>query len=251
VTQKNKESTWFGYKKVAAGEKEHLVETVFSSVADNYDLMNDLMSGGIHRLWKNKFVRMMHPRANKSLLDVAGGTGDISFRYRTIAGDAAKITVCDINKDMLRVGRDRAIDRGYLSGFEWVHGNAEKLPFDDMSFDLYSISFGLRNVPRIDDALAEAFRVLKPGGEFFCLEFSHVKNAAFRKIYDAFSFKIIPLIGEKVAKDRDSYQYLTESIRQFPKQQELAVRLENVGFENIRVINLSGGIAAIHTGIKL
>jgi len=247
----NKESEWFGYSKVKPEEKTKRVINVFDSVASNYDIMNDLMSGGIHRLWKNRFVGLMHPRANKSLLDVAGGTGDIAFRYRAKAGDKADITVFDLNREMLKVGKSRAIDRGYLKGFDWVAGNAEELPFEDDRFGLYSIAFGLRNVTRIDNALAEAFRVLKPGGQFFCLEFSHVKNDAFRKIYDAYSFSIIPKIGELVAKDRDSYQYLVESIRQFPKQAELAERMEDAGFEGVKVIDLSGGIAAIHIGTKL
>ncbi len=247
----NKEKDWFGYKKVNPSDKTKLVEGVFDNVASRYDLMNDLMSGGIHRLWKNRFVQMMHPRTNRKLLDVAGGTGDIAFRYRKAAGESAKITVCDINKEMLKVGRDRAIDRGYLKGFDWVEGNAETLPFDDREFHLYSIAFGLRNVTHIDDALSEAFRVLKPGGQFFCLEFSHLKNAALQKMYDEYSFRIIPKIGELVAKDRDSYQYLVESIRQFPKQAELSTRLETAGFENVKVVNLSGGIAAIHIGNKL
>lgn len=247
----NKEKDWFGYKKVNPSDKTKLVEGVFDNVASRYDLMNDLMSGGIHRLWKNRFVQMMHPRANRKLLDVAGGTGDIAFRYRKAAGESAKITVCDINKEMLKVGRDRAIDRGYLKGFEWVEGNAESLPFDDREFHLYSIAFGLRNVTHIDNALADAYRVLKPGGQFFCLEFSHLKNAALQKMYDEYSFRIIPKIGEVVAKDRDSYQYLVESIRQFPKQAELSARLETAGFENVKVVNLSGGIAAIHIGNKL
>ena len=251
TTAKNKESQWFGYKKLHREDKKKLVEEVFDSVADRYDLMNDLMSGGIHRLWKNKLVRMMHPRPAKNLLDVAGGTGDIAFRYRASAGDGAHVTVCDINREMLKVGKSRAIDRGYLSGFEWVEGNAENLPFAENSYPLYSISFGLRNVPKIDDALEEAYRVLKPGGQFFCLEFSRVKNDALRKIYDEYSFRVIPRIGELVTKDRDSYQYLVESIRQFPAQKELAERMENAGFEQVRVINLSGGIAAIHTGVKL
>lgn len=251
TTAKNKESQWFGYKKLQGEDKKRLVEQVFDSVADRYDLMNDLMSGGIHRLWKNRFVGLMHPRATRKLLDVAGGTGDIAFRYRAKAGDDAQITVCDINKEMLRVGKDRAIDRGYLKGFDWVHGNAEALPFDDNSYHLYSISFGLRNVPKIDDALEEAFRVLKPGGQFFCLEFSRVNNDTLRRIYDEYSFRIIPKVGELVTKDRDSYQYLVESIRQFPPQQELAGRMENAGFEQVRVINLSGGIAAIHIGAKI
>lgn len=247
----NKEKDWFGYKKVNPSDKTKLVEGVFDNVASRYDLMNDLMSGGIHRLWKNRFVQMMHPRANRKLLDVAGGTGDIAFRYRKAAGESAKITVCDINKEMLKVGRDRAIDRGYLKGFDWVEGNAESLPFDDREFHLYSIAFGLRNVTHIDNALADAYRVLKPGGQFFCLEFSHLKNTALQKMYDEYSFRIIPKIGEVVAKDRDSYQYLVESIRQFPKQAELSARLETAGFENVKVVNLSGGIAAIHIGNKL
>jgi demethylmenaquinone methyltransferase/2-methoxy-6-polyprenyl-1,4-benzoquinol methylase len=250
MTAKNKEQEWFGYRRVKPGEKKRLVEDVFSSVADNYDLMNDLMSGGIHRIWKNRFVGLMHPRAGKTLLDVAGGTGDIAFRYRQKAGRDARITVCDINPDMLRVGQDRAVDRGYVSGFDWVEGNAEDLPFDDRSFNLYSISFGLRNVPKIDDALHEAYRVLKPGGQFFCMEFSHVENAVLKKIYDTYSFKVIPAIGEVIAKDRDSYQYLAESIRQFPPQAELAARMVTAGFEDVRVINLSGGIAAIHIGTR-
>lgn len=251
MTMQNKEKDWFGYKKVNPSDKTKLVEGVFDNVASRYDLMNDLMSAGIHRLWKNRFVQMMHPRANRKLLDVAGGTGDIAFRYRKAAGESAKITVCDINKEMLKVGRDRAIDRGYLKGFDWVEGNAESLPFDDREFHLYSIAFGLRNVTHIDNALADAYRVLKPGGQFFCLEFSHLKNTALQKMYDEYSFRIIPKIGEVVAKDRDSYQYLVESIRQFPKQAELSARLETAGFENVKVVNLSGGIAAIHIGNKL
>jgi demethylmenaquinone methyltransferase/2-methoxy-6-polyprenyl-1,4-benzoquinol methylase len=248
---KNKESQWFGYQKVDPAEKTRRVVGVFDSVADRYDLMNDLMSAGIHRIWKNKFVRLMHPSPRKRLLDVAGGTGDIAFRYRKQAGKDARITVFDLNHEMLGVGQKRAIDRGYLSGFEWVEGNAEKLPFADRQYDLYSISFGLRNVTRIDDALAEAYRVLKPGGQFFCLEFSQVKNDALRKLYDLYSFNVLPTIGEIVAKDRDSYQYLSESIRQFPAREALAKRMEAVGFEQVRVITLSAGIAAIHVGAKL
>ena len=251
IKNKNKESQWFGYKQVDPKEKARLVVNVFDSVATRYDLMNDLMSGGIHRLWKNRFISMLHPSARKTLLDVAGGTGDISFRYRERVGDKAKITVCDINEEMLKVGQDRAVNRGYLKGFKWIVGNAESLPFANDSYHLYTISFGLRNVPRIDDALEEAFRVLKPGGQFFCLEFSQVNNAIFRKLYDKYSFHMIPKIGELVTKDRESYQYLVESIRQFPKQKELANRIKKAGFEQVRFINLSGGIAAIHTGVKL
>jgi demethylmenaquinone methyltransferase / 2-methoxy-6-polyprenyl-1,4-benzoquinol methylase len=251
LKNKNKESQWFGYKRVGANEKARLVEDVFDSVASRYDMMNDLMSGGVHRLWKHRFVSMLHPSPAKALLDVAGGTGDIAFRYRAKAGENATITVCDINKEMLNVGRARAIDRGYLRGIEWVVGNAEKLPFSNNKYDLYTISFGLRNVPKIDDALEEAFRVLKPGGQFFCLEFSEVANPMLRKIYDEYSFRVIPKIGALVAQDRDSYQYLVESIRQFPKQQELAGRMKKAGFELVKYTNLSGGIAAIHSGVKL
>lgn len=247
---KNKEAEWFGYRRVDPSQKSRLVEQVFDSVASRYDLMNDLMSGGIHRLWKKKFVRLMRPSSQKKLLDVAGGTGDIAFSYRDALDKDSFITVCDINKEMLKIGRERAIDRGYLNGIKWVEGNAERLPFPDRSFDVYSISFGLRNVPRIDDALHEAFRVLKPGGQFFCLEFSHVKNSTLRKIYDAYSFHVIPRIGQYIADDRDSYQYLAESIRQFPKPEELARRMKAAGFERVRIIPLSGGIAAIHTGLK-
>ncbi len=251
MKSKNKESEWFGYKRVDPRAKARLVESVFSSVADRYDLMNDLMSGGVHRLWKNRLISMLHPTPRKKLLDVAGGTGDIAFRYRKRAGDGAEITVCDINREMLRVGQDRAIDRGYVKGFTWVEGNAEKLPFADSSFHLYTISFGLRNVPKIDDALEEAYRVLKPGGQFFCLEFSRMVNPTLRKLYDDYSFHVIPKIGEIVAQDRESYQYLVESIRQFPAQDELKKRMERAGFEKVGVTNLTGGIAAIHCGIKL
>ena len=251
VNKKNKESAWFGAQRVGAHEKARRVGAVFSSVADRYDLMNDLMSAGIHRLWKNRLISLLRPSPRKTLLDVAGGTGDIAFRYRERAGDAARITVCDINPDMLKVGKARAIDRGYVGGFEWVTGNAEKLPFPDNSYHLYTISFGLRNVPHIDDALAEAYRVLKPGGQFFCLEFSAMTSPVLQKLYDEYSFRVIPAIGELVANDRDSYRYLVESIRQFPPQEELAGRMADAGFERVSVTNLSGGIAAIHSGVKL
>ena len=251
ANRKNKESQWFGYKKVDPNQKSDMVRGVFDSVASNYDLMNDLMSGGVHRIWKNILVSMLRPSSKKLLLDVAGGTGDISFKYRKKAGADAKITVCDINKEMLSVGKDRAIDRGYLDGFKWVHGDAQDLPFKDNSYDIYTISFGLRNVPKIDDALEEAYRVLKPGGQFFCLEFSQVENKMLAKLYEEFSFRVIPKIGKLVANDEDSYQYLVESIRQFPKQEELAKRMRKAGFEMVKYTNLSGGIAAIHQGVKL
>lgn len=244
------ESSWFGFKKVTPEEKTRRVLGVFKSVASSYDLMNDLMSGGMHRLWKNKFIRYLRPRAGEKLLDLAGGTGDIAFRFKKSAPDSV-VTVCDINPAMLEVGKKRAVDHGILSGIKWVTGNAEDLPFPDNSFDAVTISFGLRNVTHIDKALCDIFRVLKPGGRFFCLEFSHVDNSLLEKAYDAFSFKIIPKIGEIVAKDRDSYQYLVESIRQFPDQDALAARMKKAGFERVEFQNLTGGIAAIHSGYKL
>lgn len=248
--KENREAEWFGYQKVDPARKTRMVEEVFDSVATRYDLMNDLMSGGIHRIWKSRFVRLMRPRASRALLDVAGGTGDIAFRYRQAAGPGADITVCDINRQMLKVGQARAMDRGYMKDIKWVEGNAEKLDFKDSAFDLYSIAFGLRNVAKIDDALREAWRVLKPGGQFFCLEFSHVKNKALKKLYDDYSMKLIPRIGQLVAQDRGSYQYLVESIRQFPDQAELSSRILDAGFDKVEVISLSGGIAAVHIGLK-
>ena len=249
-TEQNPESEYFGYQKVKPEDKSGMVHDVFASVAENYDIMNDFMSAGIHRPWKNRFVQMMRPRPEKKLLDVAGGTGDIAFRYLKEAGSGAEVTVCDINENMLRVGQDRAIDKGILNGVEWVTGNAESLPFPDESFDLYSISFGLRNVPKIDDALKEAYRVLKPGGRFFCLEFSHVTMPGLDKLYDLYSFNVIPKIGEIVAKDHDSYQYLVESIRQMPTQDALEQRILDAGFNRAHYQNLMTGIAAIHTGWK-
>ena len=248
--EKESESQWFGYQKVTPEEKTRRVLDVFQSVASSYDLMNDLMSGGMHRLWKNKFVRGVRPRDGEDILDLAGGTGDIAFRIRQQAPQT-QVTVCDINPAMLEVGKKRAIDHGILSGLKWVEGNAEELPFPDHSFDAVTISFGLRNVTHIDKALGDIFRVLKPGGRFFCLEFSHVDNTLLEKAYNLFSFKVIPAIGAVVAKDRDSYQYLVESIRRFPDQESLASRMKKAGFERVRYKNLTGGIAAIHCGYKL
>jgi ubiquinone/menaquinone biosynthesis methyltransferase len=266
--EKNPESLQFGDRTVTPEEKTGLVRGVFDSVADQYDIMNDLMSGGVHRLWKNHLIRRIRPKAGLSYLDVAGGTGDIAFRIkeaiekksrkldippraRACAHGETNITLCDLNWDMLRVGRNRAIDKGWLNAFEWVTGNAEALPMPSNSVDVYTIAFGLRNVTRIDDALNEANRVLKPGGRFFCLEFSHVDNPLVRGAYDAFSYNVIPRIGQTVAKDRESYQYLVESIRKFPRQRNLKKRMEDAGFVKCTFENLSFGIAAIHYGIKL
>ncbi len=246
----NPEKTQFGTRDVTPEEKTGLVRGVFDSVADKYDLMNDLMSGGMHRLWKDRFVREIRPRPSLKYLDVAGGTGDIAFRIKRKAGKNADITICDLNEHMLRVGRDRAIDHGWLDGFEWATGNAESLPFPDNSFDVYTIAFGLRNVTHIDTALAEATRVLRPGGRFFCLEFSHVDEPLLAKMYDVYSYNIIPKVGKMVAKDEDSYQYLVESIRKFPKQADLTARMEKAGMKNASYSNLTGGIVAIHKGLK-
>lgn len=248
---RNPESQWFGRRSVSPQEKTRLVLDVFDSVASKYDIMNDLMSGGIHRIWKDQLIRQIRPRKHMTFLDVAGGTGDIAFRINKATGGDATIKVCDINASMLEVGRDRAFNKGMVKGMEWIVGNAEKLPIESNSVDVYTIAFGLRNVTHIDDALREACRVLKPGGRFFCLEFSHVQEPALAKAYDAFSFHVIPRIGQVVAKDRDSYQYLVESIRAFPKQEELRTRLLEAGFGRASVRNLTFGVAAIHEAWKL
>lgn len=247
----NPEQEWFGEKQVTAEEKTSLVRGVFDSVAPKYDLMNDLMSAGLHRKWKNHLIRMIRPRPGMKCLDVAGGTGDIAFRLRKKAGPGIDVTVFDLNKEMLSVGRARAIDRGWLNDFEWVTGNAESLPFPDNSFDLYTIAFGLRNITRIDTALQEAYRVLKPGGRFFCMEFSRVQDPFLARLYDAYSYNVIPKIGQAVTKDRDSYQYLVESIRKFPPQKELVRRMRVAGFSRSAYSNLNFGVVAIHQGLKV
>jgi len=238
------EASWFGDRQVDPGEKTGLVRGVFNRVAGRYDLMNDLMSVGVHRLWKAEFIRALKPRPHEILLDVAAGTGDIAAGWRKAGGGPALL--CDINEAMLSQGRDRAMDRGRIAGLTWAVGNAESLPFPDRSFDAYTIAFGLRNVTDIDAALREARRVLKPGGRFFCLEFSRVAIASLRPIYDRYSDIVIPKLGEIVAKDRDSYAYLVESIRRFPDQQALIGRMEQAGFAFNVYRNLSAGIAAIH-----
>lgn len=239
----------FGFRKVGAEDKEGMVRGVFSSVASNYDIMNDLMSGGMHRLWKNEFVRRVSVGPTANILDLAGGTGDIAVRLKTRTG--ANVTICDINQDMLKAGMDRQFDRGESQGLRWVCGNAEHLPVPDSSLDIITIAFGLRNVTNIQQALNDAYRALKPGGQFLCLEFSKVVIPPLAKIYDAYSFHVIPKIGELVAKDRDSYQYLVESIRMFPKQQELVKMMEKAGFSRARYSNLTFGTVAIHQGWKI
>ncbi len=243
------QTTHFGFQTVEEAQKASLVRAVFDSVAPRYDLMNDLMSLGIHRLWKNAVIDAVKPRPGEHLLDVAGGTGDIAFRFLDRGGE--QVTVCDINAEMLKVGRERAIDKGYLQGLDWVVGDAERLPLPSASLDAYTIAFGLRNVTHIDLALAEAKRVLKPGGRFFCLEFSRVVLPVFDKIYDTYSFSVLPWLGSKVAGDAEAYQYLAESIRRFPAQEELVSMMEEAGLEQARYRNLSGGIAAIHSAWRL
>jgi len=243
------ETTHFGYQDVAVDEKEHLVRSVFNSVAGKYDLMNDLMSMGVHRLWKATFINMIKPRPGMALIDVGGGTGDIAFGFLDGGGD--DVTVVDINQEMLNAGRDRALDQGRLGGIRWINGDAERLPLPDATFDVYSIAFCIRNVTRIDEALKQARRVLKPGGRFFCLEFSHVSNPALSALYDTYSFNVLPRLGSTIAGDRDAYQYLAESIRKFPDQDTFAGMIEDAGFAQVRVRNLSGGIAAIHSAWRI
>ena len=251
TSRANAGTTDFGYRQVAAAEKSGLVRGVFDSVAGRYDLMNDLMSGGVHRLWKLDFVDRLNPRPGETILDVAGGTGDIALGILERSRGAGNIIVCDITESMMMVGRDRAIDRGVLHGIEWLCGDAERLPVASASVDAYTIAFGLRNVTRIDAALAEARRVLKPGGRFFCLEFSRIVLPALARLYDFYSFRIVPQIGALVARDRDAYQYLVESIRRFPAQDALVERIEAAGLERAKYRNLTGGIAAIHSAWRL
>jgi demethylmenaquinone methyltransferase / 2-methoxy-6-polyprenyl-1,4-benzoquinol methylase len=242
--------TDFGYRRVKSRDKARLVREVFDSVSPRYDLMNDLMSGGIHRLWKAELIDRLAPRPGQTLLDVAGGTGDIAERFLARAGKGLAI-VCDINESMLNQGRDRAIDAGRLAGIAWVCGDAERLPVADASVDAYTIAFGLRNVTDIAAALAEARRVLKPGGRFLCLEFSRVEAPLLRQLYDLYSFSVLPLLGAVVARDRDAYRYLIESIRRFPPQAELAQMMGAAGLEQVSFRNLTGGIAALHSGWRI
>ena len=245
--------TSYGFRKVGAGDKQSLVNDVFHKVANRYDLMNDLMSGGLHRLWKDAMVAWLNPakRVGWKVLDVAGGTGDIAFRIVEASHRNAHATVLDINGSMLEVGRDRAAKKGLSENTDFVEANAEELPFADDTFDAYTIAFGIRNVPRIDVALAEAFRVLKRGGRFLCLEFSEVEMPILDKVYEAWSFNAIPKIGKAVTGDGEPYSYLVESIRKFPNQQNFASMITRAGFDRVSFRNYSGGIAALHSGWKL
>jgi demethylmenaquinone methyltransferase / 2-methoxy-6-polyprenyl-1,4-benzoquinol methylase len=243
----------FGFENVPLSDKQAMVDDVFSSVARRYDLMNDLMSGGLHRAWKGAMVSALNPpRRGRPwrLLDVAGGTGDVAFRVSERSDGHADCTVVDVNASMLDVGRARAEKRD-LEGVAFVEGNAEALPFESARFDAYAIAFGIRNVPRIETALSEAFRVLKHGGRFLCLEFSAVETPMLDRLYDAYSYNVIPRLGRAVAGDAESYQYLVESIRTFPNQERFAAMIRDAGFQRVSYRNFSGGIAALHSGWKL
>jgi demethylmenaquinone methyltransferase / 2-methoxy-6-polyprenyl-1,4-benzoquinol methylase len=245
--------TAFGFRQVEDGDKQPLVNEVFHNVAKRYDIMNDLMSVGLHRVWKSALVDWLSPpkRIGWKALDVAGGTGDIAFRILEASNNLADVTVLDINGSMLEVGQDRAEKKGVAEHLTFVEANAESLPFADKTFDAYTIALGIRNVPRIDLALSEAFRVLKPGGRFMCLEFSEVDLPILDKVYDAWSFNAIPAIGKVVTGDRDSYQYLVESIRKFPNQENFAAMIRSAGFSRVAHRSYTGGIVAAHSGWKL
>ena len=239
--------TSFGDQTVSPAEKTERVGAVFTSVARRYDLMNDLMSGGLHRLWKDHFVRRVRPRAGEAILDMAGGTGDIAFR---LAASGATVTVADINPAMLEVGQQRAAKRG-IAGLSWTEQNAEALSFGDRSFDAYTIAFGIRNVTHIERALAEAHRVLRRGGRFFCMEFSTTEWPGFGEIYQRYATTIVPRIGKHVAHDEESYRYLVESIRRFPPMSEFAAMIAAAGFAQVKAEPILGGLVAIHSGWKI
>ena len=255
MSRHNEEETSFGFRTVKAGEKAGLVRGVFDSVASNYDIMNDLMSGGVHRIWKSVLLDRLAPQPGQTLIDVAGGTGDVARgflkrangRGRADRAAPADAVICDINFEMLIAGRHDEESNQITR----ICGDAEKLPVADGTGDAYTIAFGIRNVTDMDAALTEARRVLKPGGRFACLEFSHPITDGLQKIYDAYSFNVIPWLGERVAGDRESYQYLVESIRKFPSQDAFAARIKNAGFARVKYENLTGGVAALHMGWKI
>ena len=247
---KTQDKTHFGYEQVDVDDKEKRVADVFHSVAAKYDIMNDVMSVGIHRVWKDAMMDWLAPRPGQRLLDVAGGTGDISYRFLKRAGHG-HATVLDITTPMLEAGRTRAEADQMADSLDWVTGDAMALPFKDNTFDVYTISFGIRNVTRPQEALNEAYRVLKPGGRLMVLEFSQLPNAAMQKAYDLYSFNVIPRMGKLIANDYDSYQYLVESIRKFPDQETFLGMVRKAGFENAKYRNLSLGIAALHSGWKI
>jgi demethylmenaquinone methyltransferase/2-methoxy-6-polyprenyl-1,4-benzoquinol methylase len=251
---RGREQTHFGYESVPLEEKQQRVDDVFHSVARRYDLMNDLMSGGLHRAWKDALVTAVNPPRSArdfAVLDLAGGTGDVAFRIVEAGGPGTRVTVCDINANMLDVGRERAAARGLDGVVAFEEGNAEGLPYPDRSFDCVTIAFGIRNVPRIERALAEAYRVLKLGGRFLCLEFSSVDIPGLDALYELYSFQVIPRVGEAVTGDREAYQYLVESIRKFPKPKAFAQMIESAGFRRVSFALMTGGVVALHSGWRL
>lgn len=250
MTQENDRTTHFGFQTVPEADKAGMVHGVFTRVASRYDVMNDAMSLGIHRLWKDAMMDWLAPRLGQKLLDVAGGTGDISFRFLKRA-PGAHATVLDMTESMLVEGRQRADAASMSDRLDWIVGDAMALPFADNTFDVYTISFGIRNVTRIEDALREAYRVLRPGGRLMVLEFSQMTDAGLQWLYDRYSFNLIPVMGQVIANDRDSYQYLVESIRKFPNQETFAGMIRRAGFGQVKYRNLSLGIAALHSGWKL
>ena len=251
---KTQDETHFGEQTVPLAEKQGMVDDVFHSVARRYDLMNDLMSGGLHRAWKDALVTAVNPPKSDrpfAMLDLAGGTGDVAFRVVEAGGAGVRVTVCDINAEMLAVGRERALERGHDLAVSFEQGNAEELPYPDRRFDCVTIAFGIRNVPRIERALAEAYRVLRIGGRFLCLEFSSVDLPGISSLYDVYSFNVIPRIGEAVTGDRNAYQYLVESIRKFPKPPAFAKMIEAAGFRRVSFTPMTAGVVALHSGWRL
>ncbi|WP_027965919.1 bifunctional demethylmenaquinone methyltransferase/2-methoxy-6-polyprenyl-1,4-benzoquinol methylase UbiE [Halomonas halocynthiae] len=251
MSQKDQRTTHFGYQQVDVDEKASRVAHVFDSVASRYDVMNDLMSFGIHRLWKRLTIERAGVRPGHSVLDIAGGTGDLTLKFSRLVGPRGRVVLADINDSMLNVGRDKLIDQGVSGNVEYVQANAETLPFPDNTFDCITIAFGLRNVTDKDAALRSMTRVLKPGGRVLVLEFSKPSNPLLSKAYDDYSFHLLPRMGQMVAGDADSYRYLAESIRMHPDQKTLKEMMENAGLERVEYTNLTGGIVALHRGIKL
>ena len=250
MTENSEDTTHFGFETIPSSEKAGRVRNLFGSVASKYDIMNDVMSGGVHRLWKEAMMDWLVPQSHQKLLDVAGGTGDIAFRFLKRATHA-EVTILDLTADMLAEGQKRAEAQKLDGQLTWTVGDAMDLPFEDNSFDVYTISFGIRNVMDPQVALEEAYRVLKPGGRLMVLEFSHIPNEGLQWAYDRYSFNVIPNMGKLIANDRDSYQYLVESIRRFPKQDDFLAMVRKAGYENTKYRNLTMGVACLHSGWKL
>ncbi|MFT4763727.1 MAG: demethylmenaquinone methyltransferase/2-methoxy-6-polyprenyl-1,4-benzoquinol methylase [Oleispira sp.] len=251
MTNNTENTTHFGYKDVPTAEKQAMVADVFHSVAAKYDVMNDLMSFGIHRLWKRFTIDMSGVRPSNKVLDLAGGTGDLTKKFSKIVGPSGKVVLADINSSMLEVGRERLTNEGYVGNIEYVQANAQYLPFEDNTFDVITIAFGLRNVTDKDEALRSMFRVLKPGGRLLVLEFSQTKNPLLKKAYDLYSFTALPFMGKLVTNDSESYKYLAESIRMHPDQETLKGMMQDAGFNRVSYHNMTGGMVALHRGIKV